>query len=85
VALHLRALDRRIGAVLGRPEWRATGVTLGAAVAAAGAGAALAALAGTAGPVSRGLLSLGIFSVVYFGITVTLKHPDATRLWKFVS
>ncbi|MGH7547116.1 MAG: murein biosynthesis integral membrane protein MurJ [Gemmatimonadales bacterium] len=85
VALHLRALDRRIGAVLGRSEWRATGATLGAALAAAGAGTGIAALADTWGPIPRALVSLGIFGVVYGGITLALKHPDATRLWKFVN
>jgi len=85
VVLHLRALDRRIGAVLGRSEWRATGATLGAALTAASAGAGIAALADTWGPIPRALVSLGIFGVVYGGITLALKHPDATRLWKFVN
>ena len=37
VVLHLRDLDRRIGAILGRTEWRAAGVSVVAAAAAAAA------------------------------------------------
>ncbi len=85
VVLHLRDLDNRIGAILGRVEWQAVGVTLLGAVGATLAAAGAATLGGVLGPIPRGLVSLAIFGLVYLAITLALKHPDASRLWKFVS
>ena len=85
VVLHLRDLDRRIGAILGPAEWRAAGVSVGAAAAAAGAGVAATHLAEGAGPVLLALLGLGTFSVIYLALALALRHPDAARLWKLVS
>ena len=44
-----------------------------------------ATLAAGPGPIVRALLSLGIFGVVYFGLTLALRHPDAARLWKLAT
>lgn len=85
VVLHLRDLDRRIGAVLGRSDWRTGAAALGAALLAAAAALGTAALAAGVAPVPRALAVLGIFGMVYFGITLALKHPDAARLWNIVS
>ena len=85
VALHLRDLDRRVGAILGRADWRAVassvlgaGVATVAGVATARAGAGLHLL-------PLGVLTLASFAVVYAAIVLALKHPDAARLWKLVS
>jgi putative peptidoglycan lipid II flippase len=85
VVLHLRDLDARIGAILGRVEWRAVAATLGAAAAATAAGWGAATLAAGPGPIVRAFLSLGSFGVVYFGLTLALRHPDAARLWKLAT
>jgi putative peptidoglycan lipid II flippase len=85
VVAQLWGLEGRIGAVLGRDDWRAAAVTLGAALAATAAGAGGAALVAGSAPLVRALCGLGIFGVVYLGSTLVWKHPDATRLWKFVS
>ncbi len=81
VILHLRDLDRRIGAILGRAEWRAVGVSLGAAAAAALGGVGAEHLTAGAGPIPRALLVVAIFGVVYAAVALALKHPDAARLW----
>jgi putative peptidoglycan lipid II flippase len=85
VVLHLRDLDRRIGAILGPADWRAAGVSAAAAAAGAAAGAGAVHLTTGVGPVFLALLSLGTFSVTYLALTMVLRHPDAARLWKFVS
>jgi putative peptidoglycan lipid II flippase len=85
VVLHLRDLDRRIGAVLAPGDWRALGVGLVAAAAGTASGVAAARLAAGMGPVLLALLALGILGVVYFVLTLLLRHPDAARLWKLVS
>ncbi len=88
VALHLRDLDRRIGAILGAVEWRAVGVSVVAAGAAAAAGAAVVGVVPGVvggGPILSALLALGIFGVMYAALALALKHPDAARLWKLVT
>jgi putative peptidoglycan lipid II flippase len=87
VVLHLRDLDARIGAILGGLEWRAFGVSLVASAAAAIAGLETAKLAGGggAGPLISAAAALGIFGLVYFAGTLALRHPDARRLWTFLS
>lgn len=84
VVLHLRDLDRRIGTVLTRREWRALGVSLLASgLAAAAATAALTSVVGGdhLGPVVRALVALGIFGGAYLALTIVLRHPDAARWW----
>ncbi len=86
VVLHLRDLDRRIGAILGAVEWRAAGVSLVAAAAAAAAAAAVVRVVpAAAGPIVIALLALGIFGMMYGALAFALKHPDAARLWKLVT
>ncbi len=85
VVLNLHRLDRRIGAVLGRADWRAAAVSGGAAAAAAAAAVAASHAASGAGPVLLAVVSLGIFAGTYLGLVIALKHPDAARLWKLVS
>lgn len=87
VVFHLRDLDRRIGTVMRREDWRAFGVALvgaGAATAAALGGVAVLAPRGAAGPIAAALVAVGIFGVVY-GVVATLAgHPDARRLWQLL-
>ncbi|HKW42070.1 MAG TPA: murein biosynthesis integral membrane protein MurJ, partial [Gemmatimonadales bacterium] len=85
VVLHLRDLDTRIGAILGRPEWRAFGVSLVASGAAAGAALETARLMAGTGSLISAAAALGIFGVVYFAATLALRHPDARRLWTFLN
>ena len=85
VILHLRDLDARIGAVLGRGEWRSVAVTLAAALVATGAGTGVAWAAQTYRPALRALASVAMFGSVYLAVTLAGKHPDAARLWKLVS
>lgn len=85
VVLHLRDLDRRIGAVVAPGEWRAAGASLLASAAGAAAAVAVARVAVGAGPVLLALLALGTFAVVYIALALALRHPDAVRLWKLVS
>ena len=81
VILHLRDLDRRIGTVLDRSDWRALAVAVAAALAAAAAGVGAASVAANLGPVSRAAVVLSIFGATYFALTFALRHPDAARLW----
>ena len=80
--LHLRDLDRRIGAVLGPQHWRAVGAAVAGAGAAALAGLAAAGLGAGLAPVPRALAAVGIFGTVYAAITAALRHPDALRTWQ---
>jgi putative peptidoglycan lipid II flippase len=82
VVLHLRDLDRRIGTVLGRADWRVLGVVVVAGLAAAALAVAAASLATEWPPVPRGLAALGIFGVTYGALTLALRHPDALRSWQ---
>lgn len=82
VVLHLRDLDRRIGTVLARTDWRALGSVVLAALAAAALAAGVAGLGGAWRPIPRGLAVLGIFGVVYGALTLALRHPDALRSWQ---
>jgi putative peptidoglycan lipid II flippase len=80
--LNLRSLDRRVGTVLQRVDWR----TLGIVVAAGGAAAALAIGAdhfvALWRPIPRGIAVLGIFGVAYGALTTAFRHPDAIRAWQ---
>ncbi len=80
--LNLRGLDRRIGTVLQRSDWRAIGivVTSGLVAAALSLGGDLLAVAWR--PVPRAIAVLGIFGVVYGALTLAFRHPDAIRAWQ---
>src|SRR5581483_5660634 len=80
VVLHLRDLDVRIGAILGKADWRAVLLSVLASGVAALAGVGADRFGAAFGPVPRTLLVVGIFGVTYAGCTLALKHPDATRL-----
>lgn len=81
VILHLRDLDRRIGTVMSRQDWRAFATTLVAALAATAVGIGAAHLAVGLSPIPLALVVVGIFGVGYFVFTLMLQHPDAARLW----
>ncbi len=80
--LHLRDLDRRIGAVLRPEHWRAVGAAVLGAGAAALAGLGAAAVTAGLGVLPRALAAVGIFGVVYAAVTSLLRHPDALRTWR---
>ncbi len=80
--LHLRDLDRRIGAVLRPEHWRAVGAAVVGAGAAALAGVAAASLSAGLAPVPRALAAVGIFGAVYAAVTAVLRHPEALRTWQ---
>ena len=81
VILHLRDLDRRIGTVMGRQDWRAFATTLLSALAATAAGVGAAHLAAGLAPIPLAVVVVGIFGIGYFVCTLVLQHPDAARLW----
>jgi putative peptidoglycan lipid II flippase len=85
VVFHLRDLDRRIGAVLGRAEWRAVAQSVLAALVATGAGILGLGLVPRAAPILQALAAGAIFVASYALLTLALRHPDAARLWKLVS
>lgn len=85
VVFHLRDLDRRVGAILGRADWRSVGVSVLGAGAAAGAAVAGAQAGAGLRLLPLGLLAVAIFVVVYAAVVLALKHPDAIRLWKLVT
>ena len=84
VVFHLRDLDARVGAILGRTEWRAVAVSLVASGAAAAGGVGAAGLAASAGwgTLGAAALALGIFGVAYGALTLAFRHPDAIRAWQ---
>ncbi len=82
VVLHLRDLDRRIGTILGAPDWRAFGVVVFAGLAGAALAMAGAGLSAGWRPIPHGLAVLGIFGVTYGALTLVLRHPDALRSWQ---
>lgn len=81
VILHLRDLDRRIGTVMGRQDWRAFATTLLSGLAATAGGVVAAHLAAGLAPIPLAVVVVGIFGVGYFACTLVLQHPDAARLW----
>ena len=82
MALNLRELDRRIGAVLQRPDWRVLGLVVLAALIAAAAAYGADVLVPSWRPIARGIAVLGIFGVAYGALTLAFRHPDAIRAWQ---
>ncbi len=82
VILHLRDLDRRIGAVLTRADWGDLARAVGAGLAATAAGIGAEHLTVVWRPVPHGAAVLAIFGVVYGALTVAVRHPDALRTWQ---
>ena len=81
-ALHLYDLDKRIGTILQRTDWRTLGVVAAAALIAAGLAVAGDSLMTTSRPILRGIAVLGIFGVAYGALTLAFRHPDAIRAWQ---
>ena len=81
-ALHLYDLDRRIGTILQRADWRIVGLVVLAALIAVGLGAGVSYLAAGWRPIPRAIAVLGIFGVAYGALTLAFRHPDAIRAWQ---
>ena len=81
--LHLYDLDRRIGTILQRADWRIVGVVVAAALIAVALGMGVDQLVGAGWrPIPRAIAVLGIFGVAYGALTLAFRHPDAIRAWQ---
>jgi peptidoglycan biosynthesis protein MviN/MurJ (putative lipid II flippase) len=80
--LHLYDLDKRIGTILQRTDWRTLGLVVVAALVAAALGMAADRVLPAVRPVLRGIVVLGIFGVAYGALTAAFRHPDAIRAWQ---
>ncbi len=80
--LHLNDLDRRIGTILQRADWRIVEVVVAAALIATLLGTGMSHLAAGWRPIPRGIVVLGIFGVAYGALTLAFRHPDAIRAWQ---
>jgi putative peptidoglycan lipid II flippase len=80
--LHLYDLDKRIGTILQRSDWRLLGLVVVAALCAAVLGAGAGYLVAGWRPIPRGIAVLAIFGVAYGALTAALRHPDAIRAWQ---
>jgi putative peptidoglycan lipid II flippase len=81
-ALHLYDLDRRIGTILQRLDWRTLGLVVAAALVAAGLAVGVTMLTPGWRPIPQGIAVLGIFGVAYGALTLAFRHPDAIRAWQ---
>jgi putative peptidoglycan lipid II flippase len=80
--LHLYDLDKRIGAILQRTDWRTLVLIVVAALIAALLSMAADRLVAGVRPVLRGIAVLGIFGIAYGALTLAFRHPDAIRAWQ---
>jgi len=80
--LHLYDLDKRIGTILQRTDWRIVGLVVVAALIAVVLGMGASRLVADWRPIPRGIAVLGIFGVAYGALTVAFRHPDAIRAWQ---
>jgi putative peptidoglycan lipid II flippase len=80
--LHLSDLDKRIGTILQRTDWRTLGRVVAAALIAALLSMAADRLVAGWRPIPRGIAVLGIFGVAYGALTLAFRHPDAIRAWQ---
>ena len=80
--MHLYDLDKRIGTILQRADWRIIGLVVVASLIAAGLAVGTGYLATAWRPISRGIAVLGIFGVAYGALTLAFRHPDAIRAWQ---
>ena len=80
--LHLYDLDKRIGAILQRTDWRILGLVVLAGLIAAGLGVAGGRLVTGWRPIPQGIVVLGIFGLAYGVLTTVFRHPDAIRAWQ---
>lgn len=81
-AMHLYDLDKRIGTILQRTDWRTLVGVAAAALIAAGLAVTGDHLLTTSRPILRGGAVLGIFGVAYGALTLAFRHPDAIRAWQ---
>jgi putative peptidoglycan lipid II flippase len=82
VALNYAGLERRLGALEGREQWRALGITAAAASAAALAGSLAA---GSSDHAWLGVIGATLaFAIVYGGVCLMLRHPDAAGLLRSI-
>jgi putative peptidoglycan lipid II flippase len=80
--LHLYDLDKRIGTILQRADWRIIGLVVVASLIAAGLAVGTGYLAAAWRPILRGIAVLGIFGVAYGALMLAFRHPDAIRAWQ---
>ena len=80
--LHLYDLDKRIGTILQRADWRIMAFVVAAALIAALLSMAMGQVAAAWRPIPRGIAVLGIFGVAYGALTVAFRHPDAIHAWQ---
>jgi putative peptidoglycan lipid II flippase len=80
--LNLRSLERRLGTVLERADWRTLAFVAGAGLIAALCAVGTVVLVREWQPIPRGIAVLGIFGVVYGALTLAFRHPDALRAWQ---
>src|SRR5207302_5931266 len=80
--LHLYDLDKRIGTILQRTDWRTLALVVAAALIAALLGMAAGRLVAGWRPIPQGIAVLGIFGVAYGALTTAFRHPDAIRAWQ---
>jgi putative peptidoglycan lipid II flippase len=81
-ALHLYDLDKRIGTILQRSDWRIIGLVVVASLLAAGLAVGMGQVAAAWRPIPRGIAVLGIFGVAYGALSLAFRHPDAIRAWQ---
>jgi putative peptidoglycan lipid II flippase len=79
--LHLYDLDKRIGTILQRSDWRIVAFVVAAALIAVLLGTGMDYLAVGWRPIPRAIAVLGIFGVAYGALTLVFRHPDAIRAW----
>lgn len=80
--LHLYDLDRRIGTILQRSDWRIVGFVVVAALIGVLLGMGADQLSAGWRPIPRAIAVLGIFGVAYGALTLAFRHPDAIRAWQ---
>ena len=80
--LHLYDLDKRIGTILQRTDWRTLALVVVAALIAALLGLGGARFVAAWRPIPQGIVVLGIFGVAYGALTLAFRHPDAIRAWQ---
>ena len=79
--VQLWLLERRVGQVLDSGGWRNLAITIAGAALGTLAGVLAAGASSGATPVWRAAAALGAFGAVHALVTLSLKHPDATRAW----
>jgi putative peptidoglycan lipid II flippase len=82
VTANVALLDRRVGPVLGAPDWLMLLIVVLAAGVALGAGVGVSSLAAPLPPIPLGLVVCTSFAVTYFAVTFVFRHPDAVWLWE---